>query len=84
MKQSDLQALKGLALLRSGKTAESEALMEEIMEAEPTDDPTLQAMTICYREMQKRKNFLKNKLLFAYSKLQCPFLNSINVQVILW
>ena len=59
--QSVLQALKGLALLRSGKTAESEALMEEIMEAKPADDPTLQAMTICYREMQKRKNnFLKD------------------------
>ena len=29
--------------------------MEEIMSAKPADDPTLQAMTICYREMQKRK-----------------------------
>ena len=62
--QSVLQALKGLALLRSGKTAESEALMEEIMEAKPADDPTLQAMTICYREMQKCKNnFLKGKIM---------------------
>lgn len=51
----DLQALKGLALLRSGKTSDSETLMEEIMGAKPADDPTLQAMTICYREMQKRK-----------------------------
>jgi len=51
----DLQALKGLALLRSGKNADSETLMEEIMSAKPADDPTLQAMTICYREMQKRK-----------------------------
>ncbi|XP_022780968.1 N-alpha-acetyltransferase 25, NatB auxiliary subunit-like isoform X3 [Stylophora pistillata] len=55
-KQKDLycaKALKGLALLRSGKTADSETIMEEIMEAKPADDPTLQAMTICYREMQK-------------------------------
>ncbi|KAL9982182.1 hypothetical protein ACROYT_G010993 [Oculina patagonica] len=55
-KQKDLhcaKALKGLALLRSGKTCDSETLMEEIMEAKPADDPTLQAMTICYREMQK-------------------------------
>lgn len=34
--------------------------MDEIVEAKPADDPTLQAMTICYREMQKRKNCLKN------------------------
>lgn len=27
------------------------------MEAKPADDPTLQAMTICYREMQKRKEY---------------------------
>lgn len=67
--QSVLQALKGLALLRSGKTAESEALMEEIMEAKPADDPTLQAMTICYREMQKRKNnFLKDKIISNHLK----------------
>ncbi|KAM7443003.1 N-alpha-acetyltransferase 25 [Porites harrisoni] len=55
-KQKDLhcaKALKGLALLRSGKNAESEALMAEVMEAKPADDPTLQAMTICFREMQK-------------------------------
>ncbi|XP_020616340.1 N-alpha-acetyltransferase 25, NatB auxiliary subunit-like isoform X1 [Orbicella faveolata] len=55
-KQKDLhcaKALKGLALLRSGKTADSETLMEEIRGAQPADDPTLQAMTICYREMQK-------------------------------
>jgi len=51
----DLQALKGLALLRSGKTADSETLMEEVRGTQPADDPTLQAMTICYREMQKRK-----------------------------
>lgn len=29
--------------------------MAEVMEAKPADDPTLQAMTICFREMQKRK-----------------------------
>ncbi|XP_068748503.1 N-alpha-acetyltransferase 25, NatB auxiliary subunit-like isoform X1 [Montipora capricornis] len=55
-KQKDLhcaKALKGLALLRSGKAAEGEALLDEIVQAQPADDPTLQAMTICYREMQK-------------------------------
>lgn len=49
------KALKALALLRSGKAPEGEVLLKEIMQAQPADDPTLQAMTICYREMQKRK-----------------------------
>lgn len=63
--------MKGLALLRSGKTTESEALMDEIVEAKPADDPTLQAMTICYREMQKRKNYLKNtNQMYMYSWIQ--------------
>lgn len=55
-KQKDLhcaKALKALALLRSGKAPEGEVLLKEIMQAQPADDPTLQAMTICYREMQK-------------------------------
>lgn len=68
--------MKGLALLRSGKTAESEALMKEIMEAKPADDPTLQAMTICYREMQKRKNSSKNDF-----TLFITFLSSL---VLIW
>lgn len=35
--------------------------MAEVMEAKPADDPTLQAMTICFREMQKRKRLQKIK-----------------------
>lgn len=35
--------------------------MAEVMEAKPADDPTLQAMTICFREMQKRKRLPKIK-----------------------
>lgn len=42
--------------------------MVEIMEAKPADDPTLQAMTICYREMQKRKKCVK----FIYQGLLSP------------
>ena len=49
------QVLKALALLRSGKPVECSSLMEEVRSSRPADDSTLQAMTICYREMQKRK-----------------------------
>lgn len=45
--------LKGLALLRLGKEQECEALLNSVLQDGPTDDPTLQAMTICYREMNK-------------------------------
>ena len=50
--------------------------MKEIMEAKPADDPTLQAMTICYREMQKRKNSSKNDF-----TLFITFLSSL---VLIW
>lgn len=49
------QALKSIALLRLGKTSESEKLISEVKQVQPSDDPTLQAMTICYREMEKCK-----------------------------
>ena len=70
------KALKALALLRSGKAAEGEVLLEEIMQAQPADDPTLQAMTICYREMQKRKtltNFFSNKIEYMYHIISINF-----------
>ena len=53
-KQKDFQCakvLKALALLRLGRDAESAALLEEVYQQSPADDATLQAMTICYREM---------------------------------
>ncbi|XP_006821637.1 N-alpha-acetyltransferase 25, NatB auxiliary subunit-like [Saccoglossus kowalevskii] len=55
-KQKDLhcaKVLKALALFRMGKSNESFTLIQEVASLEPSDDPTLQAMSICYREMQK-------------------------------
>lgn len=52
-KQKDFQCakvLKALALLRTGKQEESFRLLQEVHAEIPTDDGTLQAMTICYRE----------------------------------
>ncbi|KAG8201857.1 hypothetical protein JTE90_027337 [Oedothorax gibbosus] len=55
-KQKDFlcaKALKALALVRLGKSDEAFSLIREVHNEDPTDDPTLQAMTICYRELQK-------------------------------
>lgn len=52
-KQKDFQCakvLKALALLRTGKQEDSFKLLQEVHAEIPTDDATLQAMTICYRE----------------------------------
>ena len=48
-----LQVLKALALLRVGKQDESCILMEEVHVQQPTEEATLQAMSICYRELYK-------------------------------
>jgi len=57
-KQKDFQCakvLKCLALLRLGRNKESADLLSEVHSEMPIDDSTLQAMTICYREMNKSK-----------------------------
>ena len=50
-----LKVLKSLALLRMGKNAESLTLAQEVVALKPCDESTLQALSICFREMQKRK-----------------------------
>ncbi|XP_067015410.2 N-alpha-acetyltransferase 25, NatB auxiliary subunit [Anabrus simplex] len=47
------KVLKGLALLRLGKEDECEQLLDAVRAEVPADDSTLQAMTICYRELHK-------------------------------
>ena len=47
------KALKSLAFLRMGKTEESKELVAEIIKEVPSDEPTLQAMSICLREMSR-------------------------------
>ena len=47
------KALKSLAFLRMGKTEESKELVAEILKEVPSDEPTLQAMSICLREMSR-------------------------------
>ncbi|XP_072043976.1 N-alpha-acetyltransferase 25, NatB auxiliary subunit-like [Amphiura filiformis] len=47
------KVLKSLALLRMGKSAESFTLTQDVVAMKPSDEPTLQALSICFREMQK-------------------------------
>lgn len=42
-------------MLRMGKEADCRQLLDNLSIAKPTDDATLQAMMLCYREMQECK-----------------------------
>lgn len=52
------RALKALALYRLGKGSEAHALLDALAEEKPSDDSTLQAMTISYRESQQCKSVI--------------------------
>ncbi|CAG5115797.1 unnamed protein product [Candidula unifasciata] len=55
-KQKDLtcaKVLKALALIRSGQMSKGSSLLAEIHQTEPTDEQTLSAMSICYKETQQ-------------------------------
>ncbi|XP_050408491.1 N-alpha-acetyltransferase 25, NatB auxiliary subunit [Patella vulgata] len=55
-KQKDFQCakvLKALALLRLNRHEESSVILQEVHAQHPTEDSTLQAMSICYREVHK-------------------------------
>ncbi|KAK4311699.1 hypothetical protein Pmani_016831 [Petrolisthes manimaculis] len=47
------RVLKGLALLRLGKRDECEGLVAAVVKEAPTDEATLQALTICFRELHQ-------------------------------
>ncbi|KAK2586630.1 hypothetical protein KPH14_011677 [Odynerus spinipes] len=47
------RVLKALALLRLGKDNECQAIMDKVRSEIPCEDSTLQAMSICYREMNQ-------------------------------
>lgn len=50
------QALKGLALVRLGRWEDGANVLKEVHEAKPTDESTLQVITIAYKELNKSKN----------------------------
>ena len=50
------QVLKALAMVRLMKTQEALALLDEVKSHFPLDESTLQAMSVCYKELLQRKN----------------------------
>lgn len=55
-----LKVLKAIGLQRTGKQEEAFTLAQEVAALEPTDDNSLQALTILYREMHRRMFFWKD------------------------
>lgn len=49
------KALKALTLHRMGKESECIVILDVLTKEIPSDDATLQAMALCYREMQECK-----------------------------
>lgn len=61
-KQSNLhcaRVLKGLAQLRLGKKEECQAAISAVIKEGPTDEATLQALTICFRELHQPEEICK-------------------------
>lgn len=49
------KALKGLALLRLGKTEESNAIIDQIVTEKPSDDSTLQVLCFIFKDLEECK-----------------------------
>lgn len=47
------RVLKSLALIRLNKLSEAKEILGAVHEESPTDEPTLQAMILCYREIHR-------------------------------
>jgi N-terminal acetyltransferase B complex non-catalytic subunit len=48
------KVLKSLALMRMGRETEAVPILDSVLEESPTDESTLQAMNIAYKELQLR------------------------------
>ena len=57
------QALRALALLRLNRMEECRIQLHEVFLEEPSDEYTLQAMSMCYRELHRCKTIPRNILL---------------------
>lgn len=52
-----LQSLKSLSLIRLGKLEEGITLADQVRSQKPSDDSTLQVLTIGYKEVNKSELF---------------------------
>ena len=49
------KALMSVALVRMGREDEANEVLDQVLANSPTEDATLQAMSIAFRELQQRK-----------------------------
>lgn len=68
------RALKALSLLRLGRGEEAHSVLTALAEERPSDDSTLQAMTMTYRECQQCEynNINKNSLYLSQVHIFIP------------
>lgn len=74
------KVLKAIGLQRTGKQDEAYALAQEVAALEPTDDNSLQALTILYREMHRREFVPLPKISLCSSRRFVPHSLVGNVQ----
>lgn len=48
-----VKVLKALALVRLNKVEDARQILDPVIEEAPTDDGTIQALSICYRELEE-------------------------------
>ncbi|XP_053958100.1 phagocyte signaling-impaired protein [Anastrepha ludens] len=56
------RALKALALLRLGRYEESQIMLKTVSSEKPVDDPTLQVLSFCYKELEQL-----DKIVYLYN-----------------
>ncbi|XP_036322766.1 LOW QUALITY PROTEIN: phagocyte signaling-impaired protein [Rhagoletis pomonella] len=56
------RALKALALLRLGRYDESQVMLRTVSSEKPVDDPTLQVLSFCYKELEQL-----DKIVYLYN-----------------
>ena len=56
------KVLKSLALVRLKRGPEAVAILDEVKQFLPLDECTLQAMTVCYKELLQRKKSYKSHM----------------------
>uniref|UniRef100_W8AQU8 Phagocyte signaling-impaired protein n=1 Tax=Ceratitis capitata TaxID=7213 RepID=W8AQU8_CERCA len=56
------RALKALALLRLGRYEESQIVLKTVSNEKPVDDPTLQVLSFCYKELEQL-----DKIVYLYN-----------------
>ena len=86
-KQTDFpccKVLKALALMRMGREEEAQPLIDSVLNESPTDESTLQAMNIAFKELQQRKGMFTQIRRFSDPPtslaIKCHFYLDFNAQ----